>query len=53
MLVLPAGFGVAALSHLLYIFTFLFDVAHYHTDQTWLWRLPLVLIAAGQIAKLR
>ena len=55
VLVLHAAYR-AAVSHLPYIFTFLLDVAHWHTDQTWLWlwRLPLVLlIAAGQIAKLR
>ena len=48
-----AGFGVSGVSWIVYIVTFLVDLDHYSLQRTWLWRFPLVLIAAGQVAQLR
>lgn len=53
ILVLPAGFGLSSVSWLVFTMTFLFDLSRYSLERTWLWRFPLVLIAAGQVAQLR
>ncbi len=52
-LVMPAGFGLSTVSWLVFIVTFLSDLSRYSLEQTWLWRFPLVLIAAGQLAQFR
>lgn len=53
ILVLTAGFGLSSVSWLVFTMTFLFDLSRYSLERTWLWRFPLVLIAAGQVAQLR
>jgi len=50
---LRAGFGLSTVSWLVFIVTFLSDLSRYSLEQTWLWRFPLVLIAAGQLAQFR
>lgn len=51
--VLVAGFGLSTVSWLIFAVTFAFDLSRYSLERTWLWRFPLVLIAAGQVAQLR
>ena len=51
--VLVAGFGLSTVSWLVFAMTFAFDLSRYSLERTWLWRFPLVLIAAGQVAQLR
>lgn len=48
-----AGFGLSSVSWLVFAITFLLDLSRYSLERTWLWRFPLVLIAAGQVAQLR
>ena len=48
-----AGFGLSSVSWLVFAITFVFDLSRYSLERTWLWRFPLVLIAAGQVAQLR
>jgi len=50
---LHAGFGLSTVSWLVFIVTFLSDLSRYSLEQTWLWRFPLVLIAAAQLAQFR
>jgi len=50
---LRAGFGLSTVSWLVFIVTFLSDLSRYSLEQTWLWRFPLVLIAAAQLAQFR
>lgn len=50
---LLAGFGLSSVSWLVFAITFSFDLSRYSLESTWLWRFPLVLIAAGQVAQLR
>lgn len=52
-MVLVAGFGLSTVSWLIFAVTFAFDLSRYSLERTWLWRFPLVLIAAGQVAQLR
>ena len=48
-----AGFGLSSVSWVVFVITFASDLSRYSLEQTWLWRFPLVLIAAGQVAQFR
>ena len=45
-----AGFGLSSVSWLTFLATFLSDLSRYSLERTWLWRFPLVLIAAGALS---
>ena len=48
------GFGLAALSWLMFVITFAVELGgNYTPKRSWLRRMPAVLICAGEIAKLR
>ncbi len=48
-----AGYSLAILSWLLFLSIFLRELGSYSPSRTFLWRFPIFLIFAGQLAKLK
>jgi hypothetical protein len=48
-----AGYSLALLSWSLFLAIFLVELGAYSPATTWLWRFPIFLVFAGQLAKLK